>query len=104
MKRVYTILDFPKEKQTYGKFMGESPQQAAKKAFSKLARLSKLNNKNRQFIVFVMKEIETNKEYKYIGSRVKLIKPRVVYHNGNKVVYHYINVVGKYKEELNKIR
>ena len=103
-KYEYTIVDYPEENRTMGRFHGSSPKQAAKKAFSKLARISKLNNTKRQFIVFIIKNLTTNKEYKYIGSRIKLENPKKVVINGKNIIYRYINVIGKYKEELNKIK
>jgi len=104
MKSVYAIMDYPKENEMGGRFVGTSPKRAAQKAFTQLARKTNLTNHNGKFIVFVMKNLETGKEYKYIGSRVKLKVPKVVYRDGKKVLYKYMNVVGKYKEELNKIK
>lgn len=103
-KDVYTVLDFPNVKETFGRFTGNSPKRAATKAFSRLAKISKLNNSDRQFIVFTILNLNNDKEYKYIGTRVKLIKPRVVNRGGKKIVYKYVNTVGKYKEVLNKIK
>jgi hypothetical protein len=42
--------------------------------------------------------------YKYIGNRVKLENIIKVKKNGNYIEYKYKDVVGKYKEELNKIK
>ena len=103
-KDIYTVLDFPNEKETFGRFKGNSPKRAAMKAFTRLAKISKLNNTDRQFIVFSILNLNNEKEYKYIGTRVKLIKPRVVNRGGKKIVYKYVNTVGKYKEVLNKIK
>ena len=41
--------------------------------------------------------------YKYIGSRIKLEKPITITKNNKVVQYKYKNVIGKYKEELDKI-
>jgi hypothetical protein len=103
-KDVYTVVDFPKENETFGRFTGSSPKRAANKAFTRLAKISKLNNTNRQFIVFTILNLTNDKEYKYIGTRVKLVKPRTVNRGGKKIVYKYINTVGKYKEVLNNIK
>ncbi len=99
----YVIVDYPEEGKTYGGFMGSSPKQAAIKAFTKLAKMSQLNNSKRQLLVFVMRNQMTGKEYKYIGSRVKLAKPKKVTIGGKEVIYRYKNIVGKYRAELNKI-
>ncbi len=102
-KKIYTIVDFPEEGENSGRFTGTSPKRAATKAFTKLAKLSNLNNSKRQLLVFVIRNLETNKEYQFIGSRVKLAKPRKVVINGKNVIYRYKNIVGKYRPELNKI-
>ncbi len=103
-KDVYTVVDFPNQHETFGRFTGNSPKRAATKAFTRLAKISKLNNTDRQFIVFTILNLTTDKEYKYIGTRVKLVKPRIVNRGGKKIVYKYINTVGKYKEVLNNIK
>ena len=104
IKSEYVIVDYPTEGNTLGKFMGTSPKRAASKAFSKLAKVSQLNNTKRQLLVFTMRNQMTGKEYKYIGSRVKLAKPKKVTMGGKEVVYRYKNIVGKYRDELNKIQ
>lgn len=104
VKSEYVIVDYPEEGKTFGKFMGSSPKQAAMKAFTKLAKVSQLNDAKRQLLVFVMRNQTTGKEYKYIGSRVKLAKPKKVSIGGKEVIYRYKNIVGKYRDELNKIQ
>jgi hypothetical protein len=106
---IYTIIDFPNENQTYGKFEGKTPKKAAEKALSFLINLINKNNSNEddllgKFVVFVIKNKNTNKSYKYIGSRIKLKNP-VKKFNSNGIVkkYYYKNVIGKYKPELDLI-
>jgi hypothetical protein len=99
---MYTIIDFPKEGTNYGEFFGKSPKRAAEKAFTKLARLSKTNNSQKQFIVFSILNKDTNKEYKYIGTRIKLVNPIEVTRGGKKIIYRYMNTIGKYRKELNR--
>lgn len=101
--KYYTVIDFPKSGDTYGKFKSKSPKRAAKKAFSKLAKLTKIENGNGKFIVFTIMNIHTQKRYKYIGTRVKLVKPKEIIISGKKIIYKYDNVIGKYNKELNKI-
>lgn len=103
-KNTYTLLNFPKEGINYGLFKSNSPKRAAQKAFGKLAKSINLTNANGSFIVFIIKNIKTKKEYKYIGSRVKLVKPiNIILKNGKKISYKYEHLVGKYNSELNKI-
>lgn len=100
----YSIVDFPNDNQLYGKFKGSSPKKAANKAFSFLIKF--MNNQEDffgKFIVFVIRNNNTNKEYKYIGNRIKLENPIQVQKNGKTIVYNYKNVIGKFKEELDLI-
>lgn len=103
-KKYYTIVDFPQKNQTYGKFSGKNHKTAANKAYSVLFKF--MNNQqdlSGKFIVYVIKDIETNKEYKYIGNRIKLENPVVVYKDGKKITYNYKNVIGIYNSDLDKI-
>jgi hypothetical protein len=104
----YTVVDFPEKNKTYGIFKGSYPKHAASKAFSSLIKFIDNNNNNNnnnkdiflnKFLVFVIKELNTNKnkEYKYICTRIKL----------NSLVknkYKYKNVIGVYNPELDKIK
>jgi hypothetical protein len=99
-QKKYELVDFPEIGQTYGDYKGKSPKQAAKKAFSRLARMSKLNNSNQKFIVFVIREKSGKKrEFKYMGQRVKLANNGIQIKCGNRTVtIKYKNIVNKYKE------
>lgn len=100
--KAYRIVDFPKPGDKFGRYQGKEPAKAAKKAFTKLARLSKLNNSNQKFIVFVIEEIgvkgrdQEKKQYKYMGQRVKLDKPKVVKIGDKEITYKYQNIVNVY--------
>jgi hypothetical protein len=100
--KAYRIVDFPKPGDKFGRYQGKEPAKAAKKAFTKLARLSKLNNSNQKFIVFVIEEIgvkgrdQEKKQHKYMGQRVKLDKPKVVKIGDKEITYKYQNIVNVY--------
>jgi hypothetical protein len=102
-EKSYELVDFPKQGQSYGTYTGSTPKQAAKKAFSKLARSSNLNNSNQKFIVFVIRQKQPNKhgikrEFKYMGQRVKL-EHNIEIKRGNKIVtIKYKNIVNKFKD------
>lgn len=99
----YTLVDFPREGETYGEYEGRTPKLAANKILTILARKIKLNNSNNsdnKFIVFIIRNINTRKEYKYIGTRVKLNKPKIVYYNGKEVKHYYKNIVTQYDDYL----
>jgi ribosomal protein L35AE/L33A len=105
----YTIVDFPSENQTYGKFKAFKPKIAANRAFSSLIKFVDIEDKSNddsflgKFLVFVIKDLNTNQEYKYIGNRIKLKNPVKVIKNGRDIEYKYKNVIGKYNNELDKI-
>ncbi len=99
----YELVDFPKQGQSFGTYKGKTPKQAAKKAFSKLARASNLNNSNQKFIVFVIRSKVPNKngikrEFKYMGQRVKLERGIEIKRGNKTVTIKYKNIVNKYKD------
>jgi hypothetical protein len=102
-ERVYELVDFPKHGNVYGTYKGSTPKQAAKKAFSKLARSSNLNNSNQKFIVFVIRAKVPNKhgikrEFKYMGQRVKLERGIEIKRGNKTVTIKYKNIVNKFKD------
>ena len=89
INNIYTIVDFPEPNKTFGNYLAIKPKKAAEEIFIFLTNQVGDNFKNDsegKFIVFVIKNINTQKEYKYIGTIVKLKKPK-----GN---YIYKNVHG----------
>lgn len=99
----YVIVDYPEKGKNSGIFKSKSPKRAASKAFSQLVKHVSMNNGNGKFIVFTIQNTKTKKEYKYIGSRIKLARPKEILKNGKKITYRYENIVGKYKKELNQL-
>jgi len=102
----YEIVDFPTKSKSFGLYTGKNPKDAASKVFTFLYNAidKKINSEDGTFIVFVIRKIGTLNEYKYIGTVVKLENPVTKYINGQEVVYHYKNVIGKYNKELDKLR
>ncbi len=97
--KIYQLVDFPKKGDYYGDYKGKTPKQAAKKAFSRLARLSHLNNSNQKFIVFFIREkYGAQKEFKYMGQRVKLDRNIEIKRGNKTVTIKYKNIVNKYKD------
>ena len=103
-KRTFVLVDYPKPGKTYGYYKGKYPKQVAKKVANFLSKKHNIGNNDQKFIVFTIKEItknSKNKEYKYIGTRVKLNKPNKVEYNG-KIIYHNYNIlVTKYDNNFN---
>ena len=74
--RVFTIVDYPNVGETYGKYTGKYPGDAADKVLTGLAKKVNLKNSNeKNFIFFTIRDISSGKEYSYIGTRVELYKP-----------------------------
>lgn len=82
-----------------GRYLGESPYQAANKALSEIIRKDKtVNTNNINFTLIESTKGSKNKEHQYQGKRVKLDEP-ITYQTKNGV-----NVEKKYKNELKKIK
>ena len=84
-----------------GRYTGDSPYQAASKAFSEYIRDRK-RNKQTTSGVFKFTLIETtqnsgHKSYTYNGKRVKLSKPIVYNVKNNRIVKEYKNQIQKIK-------
>ena len=98
-KREFSIMDFPRENETYGKYKGTYPCQAAYKAFNKLSKLVNLQNTNKHsFIVFSIIDNDSNKVYTYHGTRIKLDRPNVYRKAGKKITSYYKSIVQRYDE------
>jgi hypothetical protein len=100
----YSIVDFPEDNQRFGEFDAKTPKKAAHQAFDYLSNISNLKSKFGVYIVFTVVDNNTQKDYNYIGSRVKLENPVIRMEKGEKKMYHYKNVIGRFSSELKKIR
>lgn len=100
-KRSFTIVDFPKKGQEYGRYLSQYPSNAASKAFTQLSRLIDLKNtNNKNYMVFTIRETtqgKPQKKYKYMGTRIELAEPLVKNIGGKEVIYRFKNVISKYK-------
>ena len=57
----YTLVDYPVEGKTFGKFKGRYPSQAAKKIINNLAKKNNIHNNtssNTQLIVIIIKYLK----------------------------------------------
>lgn len=93
----YKIVDFNDNHQEYI-FSGKIPKDAAHKAFPYLLKF--IDNINGNFLVFTIKKLNSQKEYTYIGTRIKLENPIYKTVNGIEVKYIYKDVLNKYNKEL----
>jgi len=100
--RSFTIVDFPKNGKTYGRYLAHTPKRAAHKAFSTLSRAINLKNSNhKNLMVFSIKETtqnnrHLNKQYKYVGTRVELNEPKVVRRGDQLITYRFKNIITPY--------
>mgnify|MGYP001254299038 CR=1 FL=1 len=96
---IYSLVDFPKKGQKYGRYKGNYPSQAAKKFISFLSKEHNFSNSsNKKALVFSIINNRTKKEYKYVGTRVKLQSPNVVHIKDKKISYKYKNIATLYKD------
>jgi hypothetical protein len=105
-KKSFTILDFPNDGLTSGRFISTSMTKAAYKAINKLAKHYDIDSDKKQFISFWMKETTRNsnrKEVQYIGTRIKLHVPTIVKRGDTETIYNYKFIVTKYDEKNFKI-
>lgn len=100
MKRSFTILDFPKKGEEFGRYLSASPSNAASKAFTQLSRIIGLKNtNNKNHMVFTIRETTQGsppKTYTYIGTRVELVKPIIKQINGKTITYRFKNIISKH--------
>ena len=98
-KYEYEIIDYPSKGRTTGNYGGNAPGQAAKKITRRLASdMNFSNSRNKKLLVFNFRNKITKKEYKYVGTRVKLYKP-ISINVGDKVIkYKYKTIVTKYND------
>ena len=87
----------------YGKYLGNTPYQAANKALSEIIRSKEKNNDKNDLNKIIFTLIETtkgskHKEHNYIGNRT-LLKEPIVYKTNNEKI-----ITKKYKNNLKKIK
>ena len=102
----YKIVDFPKEGELHGNYKGRSPGQAAKKVVTFLSNKANINNNvnsKTRFIVFTILNSRTKKQYKFIGTRIKMNKPKIININGKEIKYYYKNIVTRYEKYYNNL-
>ena len=101
----YAIVDFPEDGKLFGTISETTPKKAAEKAFTKLLKYtSDINFENTnnddaflgKFLVFVIKNLDSKNEHKFIATRIKLAKEV-----NNK--YKYKNIVGVYNNRLDNV-
>ena len=99
----YKIFDYPQQGMVYGEFKGKYPGQAAKKIFTKLAYEQNFtNSNNKKAIVFSIMNMKDKKELRYVGTRIKLMKPvNLTLRSGKTISFRYKNIVTRYKEYYN---
>ena len=99
MAHNYCLLDYPNAGKIYGNFKGKYPSQAAKKIVSFLSKEYNFSNsKSKKLMVFNIRNKNTKKEYKYVGTRIKLHSPHIIYKDNKKIEFKYKNIATRYKD------
>ncbi len=104
--RYFTVIDYPKKGDVFGVYRALSPKRAANRAFTKLGKIFDVKNENDKWLVFYIQEVFVDKKdnlnrgkiYKYIGTRVQLVKPIERNINGKIIQYKFKNIVGQLKK------
>jgi hypothetical protein len=92
----YSLVDYPSYGSKYGLYKAKSPKRAASKAFSQLIRKSnnRINNNSKNFLVFTIKNLHTNKNYTYAGTRILLKNPTTrILPNNKPIIHKYKNII-----------
>jgi len=104
-KRLFKVIGYPNEENNYGNFIGRYPAQAAHKALNVLAKKINMTNSNiHNQMKFWLKDTSTNKEYCYVGSRIKLNRPTVIHRNNKKIEYWYKTILRRCREQEHQIK
>ena len=86
----------------HGRYTGDSPYQAANKAFSEYSKKNKLNNKDVKFSLIESTKGSNGKEHQYIGNRQLLDEPiKYKINDGKEIVKFYKNSIKKIKKNEN---
>lgn len=101
-KKYFTVLDFPEKGKNSGKYSGKSPGQVAAKVFNKLAKHYNFydNLGGTKYLVFYLKDLESNKVYPFIGTPVLLHKPIEVNLEDKTLKVTHRNIVAKYDKDM----
>tara|TARA_B100001248_G_C27369518_1_gene450927 strand:- start:22 stop:399 length:378 start_codon:yes stop_codon:yes gene_type:complete len=101
--QTYTIVDYPKFNTESGRYKSKTPLGAAKKIFTRLEKNYYIKNSNeqKQYLEFTLRNIQTNKFYTYIGTKVELHSPITINHNGRKRNINYKHLVTQKPRNLN---
>lgn len=86
----------------HGRYTGDSPYQAANKAFSEYSKKNKLENKDTKFTLIETTKGSNNKEHQYIGNRILLDSPiKYIINDGKEITKYYKNNIKKIKKNDN---
>ena len=101
----YSLVDYPTINKEYGKYKGSSPLSAAKKIFTKLEKNMNLNKSNleKQYIEFTIRNLQTNKFYTYIGTKVLLHSPITINYKGRSKTINYKHLVNRRPKHLDTL-
>lgn len=95
-------LQIGENDESTGRYTGNSPYQAASKAFSEYVRIRKQQKQTTtgsfKFTLIESTQGSNHKAYRYQGKRVKLSEPVVYTVGNNEIVKEYKNKIQKVKK------
>ena len=102
--KIFEIIDYPKQGKNFPLGKEKTIKSAANSAFELISNSIEQDLlKDENFLVFYIKEVNKNKEYKFIGKKIKLENPVYKTINGEEHVFEYKNIIGEYKKGLDNI-
>ena len=102
-KKIFEIIDFPTNGKNFHLGENKTVKGAAHNAFELISNSIEqdiLLEEN--FLVFCIRDISKQKEYSFIGKKIKLENPVYRTINGEEFEFYYKNVIGAYKEKYFK--
>ena len=104
-KKRFTLIDYPEKGQKNGLYTGKSPSIVANKIFNKLAKkLNFIDNLGgTKYLVFYIKDIDSNKIYPFIGTIIVLQNPIEVDYNKKNVKITHRNIVARYDNNMREV-
>ena len=102
--KIFEIIDYPKQGNNFLLGKEKTIKAAANSAFELISNSIEQDLlKDENFLVFYIKEKNKNKEYKFIGKKIKLENPVHKTIDGKEHIFEYKNIIGEYKKGLDNI-
>lgn len=102
--KIFEIIDYPKQGKNFHLGKQKTIKNAAHEAFELISNSIEQDIiQEENFLVFSIIETNMKKEYKFIGTKIKLENPVYKTVNGKEHIFEYKNIIGEYKKSLDDI-